>query len=258
MNFREMTIADLKDYLDGRETLSEAELMGLREDGRKGTLALLERYAKRQEKLRQEETRLFGLLKEERHCRDKGFKLIAGVDEAGRGPLAGPVLAAAVILPPHAILAGINDSKKLSPEKRMKLFDQIVETAESSAIASASRDEIDRLNIHAASMLAMNRALQKLSCQPDFVLVDGFPIRSCAYKQKAIKGGDSLSMSIAAASILAKVTRDRIMLELHRRYPQYGFHRNKGYGTADHLDAIRSHGPCSEHRRSFTLPQLNS
>ena len=183
---------------------------------------------------------------------EEGFSLICGVDEAGRGPLAGPVCAAAVILPPGLELEGLNDSKKLSEKRREALYPLICEQALAYGIAFASEQEIDELNILQATFLAMRRAVGQLGLKPDLALVDGnrepdfgdIPVRT-------IIKGDSRSANIAAASILAKVTRDRFMLEQDAVYPQYGFAVHKGYGTQKHYAALREFGPCPIHRRSF-------
>ncbi|MEW6765391.1 MAG: ribonuclease HII [Pseudomonadota bacterium] len=182
---------------------------------------------------------------------DDAVKLIAGVDEAGRGPLAGAVFAAAVILDPSRPVEGLNDSKKLTERRREKLFVEIRERALAWCIAEASAREIDEINILQASLLAMQRAVAGLSLAPSEVLVDGNRAPKFSCPARAIVGGDALEPSISAASILAKVARDRTLLELHERYPQYGFDRHKGYPTADHLAALAEHGPCPEHRRSF-------
>ncbi len=253
MSFERMTIAELAEYLDRKEELGPEEEAALRTDSRRGAVALLERFYRRRSKRLKEESRLQKMLAEEKYLWEQGFASIAGVDEAGRGPLAGPVVAAAVIFSPGTVIAGLNDSKQLSRLQRERIFDQIVYKALCYAIASATCEEIDRINIHAASMLAMRRALEKLSLTPDYVLVDGFKIGDCPVRQKALKGGDSLSLSIAAASVLAKVARDSIMAELHRQYPGYDFDRNKGYGTVEHRQALAERGPCPEHRRSFRL-----
>ena len=176
---------------------------------------------------------------------------VAGVDEAGRGPLAGAVFAAAVILDPARPIEGLNDSKKLTARRRELLFDQIREQALAWCIAEASPREIDRINILQASLLAMQRAVSGLGVTPAEVLVDGNRAPAFACPARAIVGGDALEPCISAASILAKVARDRTLVELHEHYPQYGFDRHKGYPTADHLAALREHGPCPEHRRSF-------
>ena len=183
----------------------------------------------------------------------QGYSIVCGTDEAGRGPLAGSVYAAAVILPTGYEIEGLNDSKKLTEKKREKLFDIIIRDAVSYGIAEATAKEIDELNILNASLLAMRRAIGKLDPKPDFVLVDGNQTRGFTIPAKAIVKGDALSPSIAAASILAKVSRDRSCLELDRLYPEYGFAKHKGYPTKDHYEAIRLHGVTPEHRQSFTL-----
>ena len=188
----------------------------------------------------------------ERALRARGFLLVAGVDEAGRGPLAGPVVAAAVILPDNFELDGLNDSKKVAPKKRAALHATL--TAQAGvlwAVAEACVEEIDRLNILRATHLAMARALDALPRRPDHALVDGLPVRGLPVEHTALVEGDSLSLSIAAASIIAKVTRDRLMTDLDAEYPQYGFARHKGYGVREHLEALRNHGPCPVHRRTF-------
>ena len=172
------------------------------------------------------------------------YRVIAGTDEAGRGPLAGPVVAAACILPPDFLPAGLDDSKKLTEKKREKLFDIITESAVSYCIASASPEEIDQYNILEASLLAMRRAIAGLSVQPDLVLVDGCINRGFTIPAKAIVSGDALSPSIAAASILAKVTRDRMCLDMDAQYPGYGFAKHKGYPTPAHKLAVYEYGPC--------------
>ena len=188
----------------------------------------------------------------ERALRARGFLLIAGVDEAGRGPLAGPVVAAAVILPDDFALDGLTDSKKVSAAKREKFYAILTATAEILwAVAEATVEEIDRLNILRATHLAMARAIERLPKRADHALVDGLPVRGLTVDHTALVEGDSLSLSIAAASIIAKVTRDRLMVELDAQYPQYGFARHKGYGVREHLEALRKHGPCPAHRRTF-------
>ncbi len=194
---------------------------------------------------------------EQGHLPWHGPVLTAGVDEAGRGPLAGPVVAAAVILDERQPIAGLNDSKKLSPARREALFEQIRARALCFAIAEASVEEIDRLNILQATLLAMQRAVAGLRLRPGLVLVDGnrLPVLDCA--AEAIVGGDALVPSISAASILAKVYRDRWCVEVDAQYPQYGFAGHKGYGTAAHMDALRAHGACPLHRRSFAPVALH-
>jgi ribonuclease HII len=191
-------------------------------------------------------------LSRERALRARGFVLVAGVDEAGRGPLAGPVVAAAVVLPDGFTLDGLTDSKKVTAAKREKLYATLTTTAVILwAAAEATAAEIDRLNILRATHLAMARAIDALPERPDHALVDGLPVRGLSVDHTALVAGDSLSLSIAAASIIAKVTRDRLMVELDVEYPQYGFARHKGYGVREHLEALRQYGPCPVHRRSF-------
>lgn len=185
-------------------------------------------------------------------CHSRGLLWIAGIDEAGRGPLAGPVAAAAVILPRGYNCSGLDDSKKITAARREVLFEKITtDTRVIWAVATADHEEIDRINILRASHLAMRRAVEALSQQPDFCLIDGLPVRDFPIAHEGIVKGDGLSLSIAAASIIAKVTRDRLMLEIDREFPQFGFAKHQGYGTKGHLEALRTHGPCRHHRRSF-------
>ncbi len=185
-------------------------------------------------------------------AKSRGYNAVCGVDEAGRGPLAGPVCAAAVILDPDTEIFGINDSKKLSEKKREALFDVIIENAVAYGIAFATVEEIEEHNILNATYLAMNRAIEQLENKADFALIDGnrVPVGITIDCQTVVKG-DAKSMSVAAASILAKVTRDRLLLEYDEKFPQYNFAKHKGYGTAEHMDAIRKFGPCEVHRPSF-------
>ena len=182
---------------------------------------------------------------------DSGVSLICGVDEAGRGPLAGPVCAAAVILPRNIEIVGLNDSKKLSEKSREKLYDEICEKAMSFGIAFASVEEIEELNILNAAMLAMNRAIAQLEPQPELALIDGNRSSAIEINSRCVIKGDAKCADIAAASILAKVTRDRYMLEMAQKYPEYHFERHKGYGTKLHYEALREYGPCEIHRPSF-------
>jgi ribonuclease HII len=178
--------------------------------------------------------------------------IICGVDEAGRGPLAGPVVAAAVIFDPaRPRINGLDDSKALSAKKREELYEKIVDRALAYCIASASVEEIDTINILHATMLAMKRAVEGLAVAPTLVKIDGNRCPSLSIRSEAVIGGDALIKQISAASILAKVTRDRMLVELHETYPVYGFATHSGYGTPQHLKALREHGPCQHHRRSF-------
>ena len=187
----------------------------------------------------------------ENQLHEEGYTVVCGVDEAGRGPLCGPVFAAACILPDGLVLEGLNDSKKLTPKKRDKLFDLICENAIAYCIASASVEEIDELNILEADLLAMRRAIDGLSVKADFALIDGNIARGFQIPARAVIGGDAKSPSIAAASILAKVARDRDCITLDEQYPQYGIAKHKGYGTKQHMDALRTYGPSPIHRKQF-------
>ncbi len=187
----------------------------------------------------------------ENEARKNGFRMICGIDEAGRGPLAGPVFAAAVILPENFNIEGLNDSKKLSGKKRNELFDVIRENAVAYNVAAATQEEIDNINVLQATFLAMKRAQEGLKTKADFALVDGNRLPPLTIQSKIITKGDSISASIAAASILAKVGRDKFMLELDEIYPQYKFAQHKGYGTKLHYEMIKEHGISPVHRRSF-------
>ena len=184
-------------------------------------------------------------------CLEEGFSLICGVDEAGRGPLAGPVCAAAVILPKHLQIPGLTDSKKLTDKKRRELFPLIQQQALAWGIGFASEQELDEINILQATFLAMQRAMEQLGTRPELALIDGNRAGDFGLPVKTVVKGDSLSANIAAASVLAKVSRDDVMVELAKQYPEYGFDIHKGYGTKAHYAALREFGPCPIHRRSF-------
>jgi ribonuclease HII len=207
---------------------------------------------------KQDSKRLIRLLSHENQLREKGLKAIAGCDESGRGPLAGPVIAAAVIFPEGVCLTGVNDSKKLSPVRRETLFDAICEHALAVGTGRVDPEEIDRINILKATQKAMHQALHALEVRPDYLLVDGYPLPGAPCPQEAIIGGDGHCFSIAAASIIAKVTRDRIMISMDREYPGYGFASHKGYGTRAHIEAIQKKGPTPIHRRSFRIKPWGS
>lgn len=188
----------------------------------------------------------------EKNAMDRGFKYVCGVDEAGRGPLAGPVCAAAVILPYGCEIEGLNDSKKLSEKKRDMLFDIIIGKAISYSICYGTLEEIEKYNILNATFLAMNRSIESLDVKPDYCLIDGNRTpKEIKFPCETVVKGDSKSYSVAAASILAKVSRDRLMLEYDKKYPQYGFKKHKGYGTKEHYEAIKKFGVCDIHRLSF-------
>lgn len=195
----------------------------------------------------------------EKAAMESGFKLICGVDEAGRGPLAGPVCAAAVILSEDTEIEGLNDSKKLSEKKREALYDIIKEKAVAYAIAYGTLEEIEEFNILEATFIAMNRAIDGLKTKPDFALIDGNRVpKGIKIPCETVVKGDAKSSSIAAASILAKVTRDRLLLEYDQQYPQYNFKKHKGYGTKEHTDLILEYGPCPIHRMSFLKKLLGN
>ena len=194
---------------------------------------------------------MIDLLTKEESFYSESVHILCGVDEAGRGPLAGPVCAAAVILPRGTVIEGLNDSKKLSEKKREQLFDVICDTALSYAIAFATVEEIEELNILHAAQLAMNRAIEELDPKPDLAIIDGNQAGDIRFPHETVVKGDASCISIAAASILAKVTRDRFMLDMAQQYPMYHFEKHKGYGTKDHYSALREFGPCPIHRPSF-------
>ena len=226
------------------------ELIALYEkDEREGVQKLLESQRKKLEKLSAERERLEKMRVYEHQYRHLG--LVCGIDEAGRGPLAGPVCAAAVILPKETVIEGLNDSKKLSEKKREQLYDVICETAVSYAISFATVAEIEELNILHATQLAMIRAINELDPVPDLALIDGNQAGDIKFPHETVIKGDASCVSIAAASILAKVTRDRFMVEMAEQYPNYHFEKHKGYGTKDHYNALREFGPCPIHRPSF-------
>lgn len=223
----------------------------LRLDERAAVKQIAERALKEIGKLSRERERLEKMRLFERECEKEGFSLICGIDEAGRGPLAGPVVAGAVILPKDCEILYLNDSKKLSEKRREELYEEVMEKAIAAGAGIVGSRRIDEINILQADYEAMCEAIGKLSVMPQVLLNDAVTIPQVRIRQKNIIHGDAKSVSIAAASIIAKVTRDRIMTEYDALFPQYGFARHKGYGTADHYAAIRKYGPCPIHRMSF-------
>lgn len=219
------------------------------DDDRSGVKALVKRARKCLFDLEKEKERMFEMFSFERKYAE--YEYICGVDEVGCGPLAGPVVSAAVILPKDCDILYLNDSKKLSENKREEIFDEIMEKAVSVGIGFATPERIDEINIRQADFEAMRMALSKLSIEPDFIMVDGYPIGGIDKKQISIVKGDAKSASIAAASIVAKVTRDRLMSEYDTVFPGYGFASNKGYGSAEHIKAIKEMGPTPIHRKTF-------
>ena len=200
-----------------------------------------------------EEIRLKELKKQEDELRKRGFNKICGIDEAGRGPLAGPVVVASVIMPANSMIEGVNDSKKVSEKKREKLYDQILEEAISYGVGIVGQDEIDEINILNATKKGLTMSLKELTVKPDLIIVDALThIDTMGIPYESIIKGDAKCYSISAASIIAKVTRDRIMREWDKVYPEYGFEKHKGYGTSAHIEAIKKYGLCPIHRKSFT------
>lgn len=247
------SLSELKKNLDsGSLQASESLLQALEQDARRGAQQLAASIRQRRQREIREEARLERLRRFEKELQEQGFRQIAGVDEAGMAPLAGPVVAAAVILPPGYGLKGLNDSKKIpDAARRAELADAIKRGAVGWAVGRTEVEEIDRLNIYRAGLLAMLRAVQGLAAPPDFVLVDARRIPDCPYPQKGIIHGDALSASIAAASIIAKTTRDQYMTQMDALYPGYGFAAHKGYPTPEHLAALQTLGPCRIHRQTF-------
>ena len=251
----QLSISELKKRFptDGAILATDEILIALKNDSRVGARQIALTIYRRREKEQREDVRLESLLCFEKVLWREGFRNIAGVDEAGMGPLAGPVVAAAIILPSDCKIRLLNDSKKISSrEKREELEERIKEKARNWAVGWADAREIDRLNIYHAGLQAMRRAVEGLNIRPDYLLVDSRTIPECSCPQRGIIHGDALSMSIAAASILAKTFRDRVMLEMDVRYPGYGFARHKGYPTPEHINVLQRRGPTPIHRRSFT------
>lgn len=244
-----MNITEIKELLAGSPTAQQ--LAELAQDERKGVQKLLAAYNKRLQKAAQERERFAQLLTYEKQLYSEGCQYIAGVDEAGRGPLAGPLVIAAVILPQDVFIAGLNDSKQLSASKRDLLYEEILAKALDIEVNIVSISNIDELNIYTATQQGMAQVLENLHCKPQAALIDAMPVHLPGMEIKSIIHGDALSASIAAASIIAKVTRDRIMERLDEVYPAYGFAHNKGYGSGAHMQAINEQGATRWHRRSY-------
>jgi ribonuclease HII len=239
-------------YLDEGRRLTRRAEERLRADGRAGARAILDGVVRKRDAVRAEGRRLRTLSKFERALWKSGVTLVAGVDEAGMSPLAGPVVAGAVILPVGYTLPGVDDSKKLSAEERGRLVVAIKRDAVAWAVGRVEHDEIDRINIYRAGLLALRRAVEGLAVRPEHLLIDARWLRDVPIPQQGIVHGDALSISIAAASIVAKTTRDALMCDLDARFPGYGFARHKGYPVAEHVRALDTLGVCEVHRRSFT------
>ena len=244
-----MKISEVKELLAAAPTPEQIAM--LQADERSGVKKLLAAYYKRLEKAALEQARFESMLTYERECYAQGMQYVAGVDEAGRGPLAGPLVIAAVILPQAVFIAGINDSKQLSAAKREQLYDEIIAKAVAIEVNIVSVSNIDKLNIYTATQRGMAEVLEHLPVQPQVALVDAMPVEAKGINTVSIVHGDALSASIAAASIIAKVTRDRIMERLDKLFPAYGFAHNKGYGSGAHMQAIAEFGATKWHRRSY-------
>ncbi|MBI4524051.1 MAG: ribonuclease HII [Deltaproteobacteria bacterium] len=252
MNLHELSIEEIrKRFLQGNESVTARSLNTLRRDARDGVRKLYALVKKRYEKERAERLRVQNMLNFERVLWKSGLRSVAGVDEVGLGPLAGPVVAAAVVFPPGTELPGIDDSKRLDSDQRSKMEIAIRESATALGIGLAEVDEIDRINIYQAALVAMRRAVEALPVVPEHVLTDARSIPGLSIPQNAFCKGDGINFSIAAASIIAKTHRDRLMDELGGKYPGYGFAQHKGYSTPEHQNAIRALGPCPAHRISF-------
>jgi len=252
LNIASMTLAQIRDLFRGGEEASCEVLDQLQRDPRRGALHLWHSLHNLRAQRRRAAARLRELTLPEKELRRKGAQAIAGLDEAGRGPLAGPVVSAAVILPWPCHWLGLDDSKRLTPRKRDMHRQHIMANALAVGLGVVSAARIDAVGILQATWESMCRALACLSMKPDHLLVDGpFPIPGVSIPQTPLIDGDARSLSVAAASVVAKVSRDEIMCLLDEKYPQYGFVRHKGYGTSEHLTALRRYGPCQVHRRSF-------
>lgn len=245
-----LTIGEIEQRLKNLHHNTDDFIKTLLNDERKGVKQLVARWKNRQEKEKLAREKFIEMSQYEQSLRKQSYKFIAGIDEVGRGPLAGPVTAAAVILPVDFYLLGIDDSKKLTELKREAFYEQIMSQAIAVSISSISPEEIDRINIYEAAKKAMIAAVSGLSVKPDFLLIDAVKLTT-PYPYEAIIKGDAKSISIAAASIIAKVTRDRLMKEISLNYPEYGFAGNAGYGTKEHLLAIEKYGVTPHHRKSF-------
>ncbi len=250
--FINYSISEIKSFIE-RFGPDESVIKDLLFDNRAGVRDIARKLLNnkfRAEQLRLKQEKMLSIEKE---LRAEGIKTIAGIDEAGRGPLAGPVVAACVILPENPCLEGLDDSKKMTSKNRGKMFDRIIEVSEAWGIGMADNDEIDENGILEATMTAMRRAAENTKTTPDITIIDGNKTPGLKCRERAVINGDALSLSIAAASVIAKVTRDRIMIEMDRIFPGYGFSQHKGYGSSSHIKAISELGPCDIHRFSFKI-----
>ncbi|MFS1518356.1 ribonuclease HII [Bacillus sp. SCS-151] len=246
-----LTVKQIKQILDGTTNIEDPIIKKCEDDDRKGVQQLLTRWLKQQEEHHTQQQLFIEMSTYEKSLYKQGYNSIAGIDEVGRGPLAGPVVAAAVILPKDFYLPGLNDSKKLSFKKREYLYDYIMEHAVTTSVGIVSAQKIDEINIYQATKYAMKQAIEDLNVQPDFLLIDAMEL-STDLPQLSIIKGDSKSIAIAASSIVAKVTRDRIMINLAEEFPQYQFEKHMGYGTKEHMTALQQFGVTREHRKTFS------
>lgn len=248
-----MTLKQIEQSLEGLDIDKALEkLLCIREEYGDKVDRIIQKYEKKKLKYEKELNRYMDMCKYEKEAYQRGFSMIAGIDEAGRGPLAGPVVAAAVILPEDAFIEGLNDSKKLSENQRERLFDVINDKALDVGVGIVDESQIDEINILNATKLAMKLAIYDLKLNPDILFIDALRLDDMRIAQNSIIKGDAQSVSIAAASIIAKVTRDRELKEMDAKYPMYGFAKHKGYGTGEHIEAIKKYGICPIHRISFT------
>ncbi|HEY2932013.1 MAG TPA: ribonuclease HII [Acidobacteriota bacterium] len=252
LDLQKLSIQEIRErFLDGNKPVSGQVLAKLQKDSREGVRSIYRMLEKRRRQHRREQIRMKSLLYFEEVLWNSGIQYIAGVDEVGIGPLAGPVVAAAVIFPPHTFVEGVNDSKKLDPRQREVLRDQILQRCLAHSIAVVDVEEVDQLNVYHAGLEGMRRAIEMLSPGPQHVLVDAREIPKLPVAQNKFDKGDGINFSIAAASILAKTHRDALMDQLHELYPQYGFDSHRGYSTKQHQSALKEYGPSPIHRRSF-------
>ncbi|WIF94622.1 ribonuclease HII [Caminicella sporogenes] len=252
MDLKNMSAHEVRNFLQKLSIEEKLKYVTiLKDDNRKTIKKFADKIEREYSKFIGERERILKMCKIENELYNQNYNLIAGIDEAGRGPLAGPVVAAAVILPKDKLIFGINDSKKIPEKKRYKLYDIINEVAIDVGIGIVDNEIIDKINIFNATKLAMKKAVLSLKNKPDFLLIDALKLTDINIKQKEIVKGDSLSISIAAASIVAKVTRDRIVIEYEKKYPGYGFKNHKGYGTKEHYKAIKEFGITPFHRKTF-------
>lgn len=250
-DIHKMTITQVREFLAQSEEISEEVAQAMLTDERKGICNAYQSFLRKKEKAYQLRLKWEEMSRYEEELWNEGYRWVAGIDEVGRGPLAGPVVTAAVILPPDLFLPGLNDSKKLSAGFRDELYEQIMEKAVAVSFGSSDHVVIDEINIYQATLRAMEQAIGSLPIQPHFTLNDAVTLPHLTIPQRPLIGGDGKSISIAAASVVAKVTRDRMMKEYDQMYPGYGFAKNMGYGTEEHLSHLRKVGPCPIHRRSF-------